>query len=61
MVQEAMGRNKNPTKFHLDKRKNFFSLRMIRYWTRFCKVSICGDAQNLKGHGPGQPAVGISV
>lgn len=60
-VQEAMGRNKNPTKFYLNKRKSFFSLRVIRYWKRLCKVSICGDTQNLMGHGPGQPAVGYSV
>lgn len=61
MVQEATGRNKNPTKFYLGKRKNFFSLRVVRYWKRFCKVSICGDAEDLMGHGPGQPAVGNSV
>jgi len=52
-------------KFHLNMRKNFFTLRGTEHWNRLCLnnqkgcgVSSSGDIQNPIGRGPVQPALG---
>ena len=48
-------------KFHLNMRKNFFTLRVTEHWDRLPRevwVSFSGDIQNLPGHRSVQPALG---
>ena len=48
-------------KFHLNARRHFFTCEggqtLKQVAKRGCEVPVCGDIQNLIGHGPGQPAV----
>jgi len=49
-------------KFHLNMRKNCFTLRVMEHWKKVaqggCGFSFSGDVQNPPGQGPVQPAVG---
>jgi len=49
-------------KFHLNMRKNFFTLRVMEHWNRLpqrgCGFSFSVDIQNLPGCSPVQPGLG---
>ncbi|GAB0178056.1 mitochondrial enolase superfamily member 1 [Grus japonensis] len=47
-------------KFHLNMRKNFFTVRVTEHWNRLPQrgVSFSGDTQNPSGRDPVQPALG---
>jgi len=47
-------------KFHLNMRKNFFTLRMAEHWNRLPRgvFSFSGVIKNPPGSGPLRPAVG---
>ena len=58
------GHKLNHKKFHLNMRKNFFTLRVIKVLEqaaqRGCEV-FSGDTQNSPGRCPVQPALGESA